>query len=386
MAAPAKAFAHESLVIGKTEEDQQRNAVLLSGYDYARYEEALTGFTGQDLQRVGSVKWMPAVRTRVGSRGNCKAGFARLPDGDLVVAPFRANMDSLAETKRFEMSIYRSTDLGLSWKKLEHTPLIGKEPSLAALPDGTLVLSAQYGLIGPSAKRDQQPVYRSRDGGRTWQTFFYQSTDYPRNLFVEKDGSLLMVVSVKNDWYGTGTGSPNLLVCRSQDAGATWSQSEGVVAWDWAGFGENAVIRLKDDRLVAAFRRQIPGTRGEGFEDSVVTESVDDGKTWSTPRILVPTASVHAYLTQLQDDRVLCTYSNYHVPWGVSAVLSSDGGKSWDLENTIRLSVSNGYWVGWPVTLQLPDKSLITSYATTAYFDTKAQGVTCEVVRWRLPR
>ena len=69
---------HETLPVGKTEEDQKRNAELLAGYDYEKYNQALTGFTGQDLQRVGFIRWEPAVRTRVGPRGNYKSGFARL--------------------------------------------------------------------------------------------------------------------------------------------------------------------------------------------------------------------------------------------------------------------------------------------------------------------
>ena len=65
--------------------------------------------------------------------------------------------------------------------------------------------------------------------------------------------------------------------------------------------------------------------------------------------------------------------------------MSSDGGKSWDLEHPIQLALSAGYWVGWPVTLQLPDGGLITSYATTSYLHQPPDKTTCEVVRCRLP-
>ena len=385
MSEQTKAYAHESIPVGRTKEDQERNAALLEGYDYSKYGEALTGFTGQDLQRVALVCWKPAIRTRVGPRGNYKAGFACRTDGTLMLAVCRDNHESDPKQRRFNIHVYRSADRGLTWDELDHTPLFGKEPSLAALPDGTLTLSAQAGYFGPGARLGEQPIYRSRDGGRTWETFIFNSSDYPRNLFVESDGSLLMVLSVCSDWYGEGTGSPNLLVCRSKDGGKSWTMDEGVVDWDWAGFGENSVVRLKDGRLVAALRRQIPGTRGEGFEDSVITESNDDGKTWSAPRILLPTAKVHAYLTELSDGRMLCTYSNYHVPWGVSAVVSRDQGRSWDLDNPTRLSVANGYWVGWAATLELDDGSLMTSYATTSYREQLPANVTCEVVRWWLP-
>jgi len=38
---------HETLPVGKTEEDQKPNAELLAGYDYEKYNQSLTGFTGQ---------------------------------------------------------------------------------------------------------------------------------------------------------------------------------------------------------------------------------------------------------------------------------------------------------------------------------------------------
>ena len=51
MTNPKSVYPHETRLVGKTKEDQQRNAELLSGYDYDKYATALTGFTGQDLQR-----------------------------------------------------------------------------------------------------------------------------------------------------------------------------------------------------------------------------------------------------------------------------------------------------------------------------------------------
>ena len=385
MNSPAKAHAHETRPVGRTPEEQERNAPLLSGYEYDQYAEALTGFTGQDLQRIGLVRWESAVRVRVGPRGNYKAGFARLPDGKLVLAVCRDNNNEDRRQRRFNIFVYESPDEGLTWREIGETPLFGKEPCLASLPDGGLVLMAQGGYFGPGAKLDEHPLSRSEDGGRTWETTIHQSADYPRSFVVESDGSLLMATAVKPDWHGEGGGSPNLLVGRSADGGRTWSSSEGRVDWDWPGFGEVATIRLRDGRLLAALRRQIPGTRGEGFEDTVLTESVDDGQTWARPWALTATAQVHAYLTELHDGRLLCTYSNYHVPFGVSAILSRDQGRSWDLDHTIRLSTSNGYWVGWPVTLELPDRTLITSYAATTYVEQPPDKVTSEVVRWQLP-
>jgi hypothetical protein len=380
--------AQETMPVGKTATDQQRNAELLGGYDYKKYPEALTGYTGQDLQRVAFLRWDHAVRTRVGPRGNYKAGMTLLANGKIVLAVCNTT-GYYGETdpakRHFPIFVYESPDLGLTWQEIGKTPLAGKEPALVTLPDGTIVMTAQGGYFGPGAKLDEIPVSRSTDGGCTWETQAIPGSDYPRDLIVEPDGSVLMVRALKPDWEGKGGGSPNLQLARSKDSGKTWQFSEGIIDWDYAGFGEVSAIRLKGGHYLAALRRQHPGTSKEAFEDTVLTESRDGGEHWSKPWKLSANAEVHAYLTELRDGRLLATYSNYHLPWGSFAVMSLDHGKTWDLDHPIQLSLSADIYVGWPVTLQLPDDSLITAYSATTYYKQSPEHVTCEVVCWRLP-
>lgn len=373
--------AQETRPIGRTPEDQKRNAVLLEGYDYGKYVESLTGYTGQDRQRIGSLTYHHAVRTRVGPRGNYKGAMAMLADGKLVLATCRREGNQTPPP--FAFHVYQSTDQGLTWEEIGQSPLFGKEPSLTALPDGSLILTAQD-LGNPT----QMVLARSSDGGRKWETDSLAGQDYPRNLIVQPDGSILMVRARAPAWTGQSNGSPLLQIATSRDGGKTWQFTDAIVDWDETSFAEISAIRLKDDRLLAALRRQIPGTKGEGFETTVLTESSDGGKHWSAPRAMVNPAEVHVYLTELHDGRILATYSNYHLPWGVYAVVSNDGGKTWDLDHPIELALSGGYYVGWPVTLQLPDHSLVTCYAIEAYAYSRQpphENVVTEVVRWTLP-
>lgn len=374
LAASCQVSAQETLPVGRTAKDRQRNALLLDGYDYGKYVESLTGYTGQDRQRIAFLDYQSAIRTRVGPRGNYKAGMAALADGTLVLATCRREKP---DSPTFHLHVYRSTDQGLTWKEVGQTPLYGKEPSLTALADGSLVLTAQ--------KMGAKEIHlcRSSDGGRTWTTGTLPGADYPRNLIVEPEGSILMIRAPNSAWYGGS--SSRLQLDRSKDGGRTWQSSEGIVDWDEKEIGEVASLRTKDGRLLAALRRQIPGTKGEGFEDTLITESTDNGRHWSKPRPLGHTAEVHVYLTELADGRILATHSNYHLPWGVYAVVSKDAGKTWDTEHPIELALSAGYSVGWPVTLQLPDRSLITCYAIEAYLHQPPENVVTEVVRWRLP-
>jgi hypothetical protein len=392
LASLPKVHPHEPFPVGETEEEQKRNSELLAGYDYSKYPSALTGYSGQNLQRIRFVKSAPAVRTRVGGRGTHKAGFAQLPNGKLIIAPCREFDSVHSAGHRFGIFVYESSDHGLTWQEIGRTTLYGNEGTLIATPDGTLIMTAQTLKMNADGEmiEAEHVLARSEDGGRTWEVSHFVGIDYPRNLALEPDGSVTMITALESDWSNAGTGSPNLLIRRSKDSGKTWESFEGKVDWNWAGFGEVGALRLKDGRLLATLRRQIPGTEGESFEDSALTESLDDGRTWSRPWQLTRTAQVHAQMIELGDGRLLCSYTNYHVPFGVSAMLSSDGGNTWDLDNTISLSVSNDHYAGWPVTIELEDGSLITSYVVTSHRETPMSrptcGITCELVRWNLPQ
>ena len=372
----------EPFPVGQDEAAQRCNAALLAGYDYSQYPSAITGYTGQDLQRIEQPQYFPAVRTRVGQVGNYKAGFALLPDGALLIAVCRQDPDPAHESGKgpFQIHVYRSRDEGLTWDQIATPGICGKEPSLAVLPDGTVVMTAQNADFA-SARRGMLNA-RSADGGSTWEVDQAFEVKYPRSLTVEADGSLLLCGSVDaSDW--------NMNVCRSTDGGRSWRVEEGKIAWrkeDRARFDEVSAVRLYDGTLLAALRREIPGpTSGEGFEDTMLTHSSDNGRTWSTPWRLSNTAEVHAHLTKLANGHILCTYSNYHLPYGSSAIISRDGGRSWNGDRPVLLFHSADLYVGWAVTLQLPDGSLITSYASTTYVRQPPDTTTCEVVRWRWP-
>ncbi len=389
----------EPTTVGRTKEAQERNAELLSDYDYGKYVSALTGFSGQDRQCIRVRQRFDAVRTRVGPRGHFKSSMTQLSDGRLLIAVCRKKQVNVP------LLIYESCDLGLSWQEIAQF-LPGdynREMSLTTLLDDSLVLTAAN-ATGVDRKRCI-PLCRSTDGGHSWETDTIEGDDCPRNIIVEADGSLLMVRALERMQEDTSDetepiaipvmGGPNLRLDRSRDGGKTWEFSEGIVDWDYCTWGEMSCIRLKDGRLLATMRNQIPGTEGEGFEDTYVTESSDDGKHWSKPWRMGNTAEVHAYLTELDDGRILATYVNYHLPWGIYAVVSEDGGRSWSIDNPIELALSSDLDSGWPVTLQLPDSSLITCYGNTTYLQVDcynphymkwpSEKQTCEIVRWHLP-
>ena len=121
----------------------------------------------------------------------------------------------------------------------------------------------------------------------------------------------------------------------------------------------------------------------------LLTGSEDNGKTWTPCRDFLGYAKVHGWLTLLADGRLMCTYASYHLPFGIFAVFSDDLAKTWDTQHPIQLAISADLYVGWPISLQLADGQILTSYAATVYpnfRDGDASNMsTCEIVRWRLP-
>ena len=374
---------------GRTALDRERNADLLKGYDYDRSASGITGYAGQDLQRIVRLdRSQAAVRTRVGARGNYKAGMTLCPDGRLVLAVCR-NPDGSGAM--FDLIVYESADQGLTWQEIARPGYPVKEPSLIITADGAILLTAQHAEFRPGFENEGVWVARSEDGGRSWDRSELARSGYPKSVVVEPDGTLLFLTEAET--------RDELVLRRSRDHGRTWEQSRGQVSWDSenrSSFGEIALLRLDDGRLLAALRHSLPphlggdmngGARGHGFADTVLTESSDNGATWSVPRPLTGIGEVHVDLLQLADGRLLATYVNYHLPFGACAIVSEDEGATWDADHPFQLSCSafgpsNN---GWPVTLQFPGGSLLTSYAANAYPDEGPPTMVCEVVRWSLP-
>ena len=144
---------------------------------------------------------------------------------------------------------------------------------------------------------------------------------------------------------------------------------------------------LKSSRINGAHIEGItgvpkPGTNYEMIQSNAFMESFDEGLTWSSPpKIPLDYSDVHAKVIKLTDGRLLCSYRNRsRLPFGVRAVFSEDNGQTWDTNHRILLGAHLNYYGGWQTDLQLPDGSMLTSWAW--HFDGPT---TFEVIYWELP-
>ncbi len=393
------------------EEDKPMGRRPIPEPKWSKYTEFCWGFAGMDLQNVTETESRPAVRTQVAPRslGVSKGSICRLANGDLLVAAVYAG-----ELPKQVMKVFRSRDAGVSWTMVRTggARLLGKEPALQALSDGVLLLLTSH----PHGFR----VHRSQDGGVTWtvtpigrayddEALHWEPGYHTvRNVLEQPDGSLMMVMSMNGPESGSEWARTWLF--RSTDRGRTWQKHEQVKGWRFkeSMFAEASFARLSEGRILAVSRtRQEPPISGpppagpppphepvnEADNFLVLSESKDNGLTWSTPRAISNYAEVHGHLLALADGRLMCTYASYHYPHGVFAMFSEDGGKTWDRESPMLLAYSLTSWCGWPTSIQLPDGDIITYYVGTRYQEGPGLSLlrpgsgdnTAEVVRWKLP-
>jgi hypothetical protein len=392
------------------------------------------GSIGVNLNEIQFLERRPALRSRIGCKGLYKTGFARSSDGVIFAAAcyIKGAKVEIGKPQLMGIDVLRSNNEGVTWEKLiaKGDELVGKEPALQELSDGRLILMTSH----PHGFRFSV----SDDHGITWKTTQmgpYCAADEVmkyengamefgviRNVLEEKDGTLsAWMIRYNTDdhikYYKKEPGFTEVDMIRSEvclfvskDRGSSWEETDRRFRWNeliGSWIEELQVIRHSDGRLMAfmrvgwshqigdiPLRKDISCVCGEESGDHMMlTESFDDGISWSRPRVITSYGEPHGHLLELSDGRLLCTYANYHLPYGIYAILSKDRGKTWDTEHPIQLALSLTVYTGWPTSLQLPNGDILTAYTITAYdpeadekvLNIAIKGTSDECVRWQLP-
>jgi len=357
---------------------------------------------------------LPCQRIALGVPDDYKPCVARLPNGDLVLSAFHQHQPEPGKVLEQNL-LFRSGDGGLTWSDPQELDLLGREPYLSVLRDGTLFLTGH--LLAHDVRNahgyTHGYLHRSEDAGRTWETIRFDSDELgkpgasnhsSRNVLELADGTLLLGVDCD------GGGGP-YFTWRSTDGGLTWDRSrrcqpEGLTpgskfesAYGYFG-GETVLWQAPSGRLFAfvrvdskefpiAGRPAVPG-EGDQEDHEILYESADEGLSFTRLDDLGDFGQMYPSVLPLVDDRLLLTFTvrALNPPLGVQAVFGheTDAGPRFDFSRDRLLldaktppdQPSGG---GFGRTVALDDGTLVTSYSYRGA-DAKTH---LEVVRWRLP-
>lgn len=207
-------------------------------------------------------------------------------------------------------------------------------------------------------------VHFSADGGKTWHgtvklnTHPYSGGYGMRGGLQLPDGDLLLPLSDVPHYQ-------KIFILRFRDGGKNWDAPLLVAEKEGLWFEEPTLLYLASDGLLMLLRENTTHYLFQTF-------SSDGGYTWSEVR-KTPIWGYPAHLLNLPDGRILCTFGYRRKPFGIRAVLSTDGGSSWEVENPfiVRDDFPNGD-LGYPSSVYRSDGTIYT-----VYYGQDQDGVTC---------
>lgn len=137
-------------------------------------------------------------------------------------------------------------------------------------------------------------------------------------------------------------------------------------------FCEPHAIQIPDGTLICHMRVQ-GGINGRKDFTIYQSESTDGGRNWSVPhQILSDKGGAPAHLMVHSSGMLISTYGYRDEPYGIRAMFSADGGKTWDINNDIYTNnVSSD--IGYPSTVELSDGSLLTVFYAHMESDSPAE-------------
>ena len=200
-------------------------------------------------------------------------------------------------------------------------------------------------------------VRLSRDYGRSWEAPVQVPVSAPHGAVKTASGRLLYL---GKEFHSGGPDEDRgqILLYESTDGGQTWERRSRLSFPQGCGASnmhEPHLTELPDGRLIAAIR-------GEGAPvyhnfTMYFAVSEDGGNTWSLPAPSRISGSP-PHLLLLSDGSVLCTYGRREAPFGIRAVVSRDGCRSFGEEMILSDSWSGD--LGYPATAELADGALVT--------------------------
>jgi len=266
----------------------------------------------------------------------------RLKNGDLYCVFYAGyghiSLPNAKHPKGGRICAVRSSDEGHTWSRPEtviDTPLDDRDPSIACLPDGTLLLNF---FVYRKENSCDTMLARSTDGGKTWSEPEIVLPSFATSSPVRRlrNGNLLMPVYTVD-----GANRKYAGVCLSKDKGKTWSAPRPIGLEAGLTIDETDLYERKDGTILAVCRQEMVASesRDGGWSWSEPVKlpfqghcpyllmtrqgvllmahrlpqtslhySLDEGRTWSESVLIDDFIGAYPSMVQMKDGRVLCLY------------------------------------------------------------------------------
>ena len=326
----------------------------------------------------------------------------RLPDGSLLAV---ASGMRVAHVCPFGKVIgIRSRDEGRTWSNPEiliDTPLDDRDAGLLPLKNGNVILTsftntpdfqrgyadrtklpyvnAYLDLIEAEGGWEQYhgaTLAVSRDGGYHFSSPQVVPLSSPHGPCELADGTVLYVGSVNSE----AEAGRSRIECHTvgEDGRLTFRSLIENGDEEDLRYNEPHARALRDGRILVHIR-------AENYRRGIFTlyESVseDGGYTFTKPRrLLGDTDGAPAHLLELSDGTVLSVYGHRAAPFGIRAMLSRDGGRSFE-KNLVLTDAEPSPDLGYPSTVELAGGDLLTVYYAKL---PSGSGSALKAILWRI--
>jgi photosystem II stability/assembly factor-like uncharacterized protein len=224
--------------------------------------------------------------------------------------------------------VWKTTNSGITW-----TPVFQNENSYSI---GALTIDPKKPStlwVGTGEANNQRSasygdgVYRSDDGGRSWQNLGLKTSEQIGRIVIDPRDSNVVFVAAYGPLWAPG-GERGLY--KTADNGKTWTKILEIS--ENTGVSEVAMDPSNPDVLLASAhqRRRHPWTMIHGGPESGLHKSTDGGKTWRRIRGGLPTGELGRICLSFSPAQKGLVYAKVEEPTGVRIYASLDSGESWE--------------------------------------------------------